>query len=366
MRIEFNDLKPQHLELRDEIRAAVERVLDDGWFILGKQGEAFEREFADYCGAAYCVGVGSGTEAIHLALLACGVQPGDEVATVSLTAVPTASAISFAGARPVFVDVDPRTFTMDPGRLESTITSRTRAILPVHLYGQVADMEPILEVGRRHGIPVIEDACQAHGAEYKGRKAGSLGTMAAFSFYPTKNLGACGDGGAVTTNDPELADRLRLLRNYGQRKRYYHESKGFNSRLDEMQAAILRAKLRHLDEWNEIRRAKARLYSSLLKEVVCPYEAEYARHVYHLYVVRSRRRDDLQRFLAEQGIGTLIHYPVPVHLQDAYRDLGVPRGALPATERAAEEILSLPLYPELPDEMIAEVAEAVNRFVEQR
>lgn len=362
MRIEFNDLKPQHRQLREEIRAAVERVLDDGWFVLGKQGEAFEREFADYCGVAHCVGVGSGTEAIHLALLACGVQPGDDVLTVSLTAVPTCSAITFAGARPVFVEIDHRTFTMDPIDLESRITPRTKAILPVHLYGHVADMDPILEIGRRHGIPVIEDACQAHGAEYRGRRTGSLGAMAAFSFYPTKNLGACGDGGAVTTDDPELADRLRLLRNYGQRKRYYHESKGFNSRLDEMQAAILRVKLRHLNQWNEMRRAKARLYGSLLKGVVCPMEAEYAHHIYHLYVVRSPRRDGLQRHLAERGVGSLIHYPVPVHLQEAYLDLGHSRGHLPATEQCADEILSLPLYPELPDEQIVEVAEAINSF----
>ncbi|MGI5837812.1 MAG: DegT/DnrJ/EryC1/StrS family aminotransferase [Chloroflexota bacterium] len=362
MRIEFNDLKPQHRQLRDEIQAAVEQVLDDGWFILGKQGEAFEREFADYCGTSYCIGVGSGTEAIHLALLACGVKPGDDVVTVSLTAVPTASAITFAGARPVFVDIDPRTFTMDPSDLESKITPKTRAILPVHLYGQAVDMDPILEIGKRHRIPVIEDACQAHGAEYKGRRAGSLGVMAAFSFYPTKNLGACGDGGAVTTDDPELADRLRLLRNYGQRKRYYHESKGFNSRLDEMQAAVLRVKLRYLNSWNEARRAKAKLYDSMLKGVVPPIEAEYARHVYHLYVVRSAHRDKLQSYLAKQGIGSLIHYPVPVHLQDAYRDLGLSRGHLPVTEQCADEILSLPLYPELPDEQIAEVAEAIAQF----
>lgn len=362
MRIEFNDLKPQHRELREEIRAEVDRVLDEGWFVLGRQGEAFEQQFADYCGVAHCMGVGSGTEALHLALLACGVRPGDDVVTASLTAVPTASAISFAGARPVFVDVDPRTFTMDPAQLESAITPRTKAILPVHLYGQVADMDPILEVGRHHGIPVLEDACQAHGAEYKGRKTGGLGRMAAFSFYPTKNLGACGDGGAVTTDDPELADRLRLLRNYGQRKRYFHESKGFNSRLDEVQAAILRVKLRHLNRWNELRRAKARLYDSLLKEVARPFEAGYARHVYHLYVIRSPWRDELQRFLAERGIGALIHYPVPVHLQEAYRDLGLSRGALPATERCADEILSLPLYPELPDEQIVEVAETINQF----
>ncbi len=306
--------------------------------------------------------MGSGTEALHLALLACGVQPGDDVATVALTAVPTASAISFAGARPLLVDIDPRTFTMDPNRLEAAITPRTKAILPVHLYGQTADMDPILEVARRRGIPVIEDACQAHGAEYRGRRTGTLGVMAAFSFYPTKNLGACGDGGAVTTDDPTLADRLRLLRNYGQRKRYYHESKGFNSRLDELQAAILRVKLRDLNRWNEARRAKARLYDSLLGEVVLPLEADYARHVYHLYVIRCRRRDELQRFLADRGIGTLIHYPVPVHLQEAYRDLGLSRGALPVTERCAEEILSLPLYPELPDAQIVEVAEAINQF----
>lgn len=362
MRIEFNDLKSQHRDLRREIREALEGVLDEGWFVLGRQGEAFEEEFARYCGVAHCVGVGSGTEAIHLALLACGVEPGDDVATVALTAVPTCSAISFAGARPVFVDVDPRAFTMDPNRLEAAITPRTKAILPVQLYGQCADMDPILEIGRRRGIPVIEDSCQGHGAEYRGRRTGSMGAMAAFSFYPTKNLGACGDGGAVTTDDPELADRLRLLRNYGQRKRYYHERKGFNSRLDEMQAAILRAKLPHLEGWNEERRRKAALYDGLLRGVVLPHQADYARHVYHLYVIRSGRRNDLQRHLAEEGIGSLIHYPVPVHLQEAYRDLGLQPGDLPETERAAEEILSLPLYPELPDEAIAQVAEAVNRF----
>lgn len=362
MRIEFNDLKSQHRDLRREIREALEGVLDEGWFVLGRQGEAFEEEFARYCGVAHCVGVGSGTEAIHLALLACGVEPGDDVATVALTAVPTCSAISFAGARPVFVDVDPRAFTMDPNRLEAAITPRTKAILPVQLYGQCADMDPILEIGRRRGIPVIEDSCQGHGAEYRGTRTGSMGAMAAFSFYPTKNLGACGDGGAVTTDDPELADRLRLLRNYGQRKRYYHERKGFNSRLDEMQAAILRAKLPHLEGWNEERRRKAALYDGLLRGVVLPHQADYARHVYHLYVIRSGRRNDLQRHLAEEGIGSLIHYPVPVHLQEAYRDLGLQPGDLPETERAAEEILSLPLYPELPDEAIAQVAEAVNRF----
>jgi dTDP-4-amino-4,6-dideoxygalactose transaminase len=362
MRIEFNSLRPQHEVLRAELLAAVEQVLDSGWFVLGEQGEAFEREFADYCGVAHCVGVGSGTEAIHLALVACGVGPGDDVVTASLTAVPTASAITLAGARPVFADVDPRTFTMDPASLEASLTPRTRAILPVHLYGQTANMDSILEIGRARGIPVIEDACQAHGAEFRGRRAGSMGLMAAFSFYPTKNLGACGDGGAVTTDDPEIAERLRLLRNYGQRKRYYHESKGVNSRLDELQAAILRVKLRSLDRWNEVRRAKARIYDSMLGGVAAPLEAEYARHVYHLYVVRTPRRDELQRFLADQGIGTLIHYPVPVHLQQAYEELGLRPGSLPATEQAAAEILSLPLYPELPDEQIAEVAKAINSF----
>jgi dTDP-4-amino-4,6-dideoxygalactose transaminase len=365
MRIEFNDLRPQHRELRSEIDSAIGQVLDDGWFVLGKQGEAFEREFADYCGVGHCVGLGSGTEAIHLALLACGVKPGDDVVTVSLTAVPTASAISFAGARPVFVDVAPQTFNMDPAKLEAALTPRTKAILPVHLYGQSADMDPILEIGRRHAIPVIEDSCQAHGTEYRGRRTGALGAMAAFSFYPTKNLGACGDGGAVATDDPELADRLRLLRNYGQRKRYYHESKGFNSRLDEMQAALLRVKLRHLNRWNEGRRAKAALYGSLLRGVTIPLEADYGRHAYHLYVIRSPHRDELQRYLGGQGIGTLIHYPVPVHLQEAYRDLGIPEGSLPATEQCAREILSLPLYPELPDEQIAAVAEAINRFSQE-
>lgn len=362
--IPFNDLKPQHDRLREELREAIDRVIDSGWFVLGKEVGAFEHEFARYCHAAFAVGVGSGTEAIHLALLASGVQPGDEVITVAFTAVPTATAISLAGATPVFVDVDPTTFTMDPNQVEDRISARTKVILPVHLYGHPADLDPLLDLGRRRGIRVVEDAAQAHGAEYRGRRIGGIGDLTAFSFYPTKNLGACGDAGLVTTNDPDLADRLRLLRNYGQRTRYVHETMGVNSRLDEVQAAVLRTKLPKLDAWNAQRRERAEIYRGLLHRVAVPAEQPWARHVWHLYVIRSPHRDALQKHLHERGVGTLIHYPIPVHLQPSYRYLGYEPGALPHTERLAGEILSLPLYPELTPEQTACVAEEVNRFEE--
>lgn len=337
-------------------------VLDSGWFVLGEQVEAFEREFAEYCGARYAVGVGSGTEALHLGLLALGVEPGDEVITVAFTAVPTATAIWLAGARPVFVDVDPGTYTMDPSQVEDRITPRTKVILPVHLYGHPADLDPLLDVARRHGLGVLEDAAQAHGARYRGRPIGSIGDATAFSFYPTKNLGACGDGGMVTTSDPKLAEKLRLLRNYGQRSRYVHEVQGANSRLDEVQAALLRVKLAKLEGWNAERRRRADEYRARLRGVVVPREESWARHVWHLYVVRSEQRDALQEHLRARGVGTLIHYPTPVHLQPAFRWLGLPEGSLPNTERLAGEILSLPLYPELPLSDVAYVAEQVNAF----
>ena len=343
---------------------ALAAVVDSGWFILGKQVEAFEREFAAYCGAAFGIGVGSGTEALHLGLLACGVEPGDEVITVAFTAVPTVTAITLAGATPVFVDVDPTTFTMDPNQVDGRITPRTKVILPVHLYGHPADLDPLLDLARRHGLRVLEDAAQAHGTHYRGRPVGSIGDLTAFSFYPTKNLGACGDGGLVTTNDPALADRLRLLRNYGQRTRYVHEIQGANSRLDEIQAAVLRVKLPQLDHWNDARRSRAELYHDVLRAVRVPSEQPWAHHVWHLYVVLHARRDALQKYLAERGVGTLIHYPLPVHLQPAYRYLGWEPGSLPQTERLSQEILSLPLYPELPMEQVAYVAEQVNAFEE--
>ena len=358
------DLKRQYASIKDEIDAAVARVLEGGWYILGNEVTAFEREFAACCGVAHAVGVGSGTDALQLALTTCGVGSGDEVITVPHTAVATVAAIELASARPVLVDIDPVRYTLDPARLEAAITPHTRAVIPVHLYGCPADLSPILEIAHQHNLYVVEDCAQAHGAEYRGRPVGSWGHVAAFSFYPTKNLGACGDGGMVVTNDPELAERARLLRQYGWRERYISSLKGLNSRLDELQAAILRVKLHHLKDWNEKRRRLARLYDERLagSGVITPCRPEDAMHVYHLYVVRHPRRDDLQTFLREQTIGSLIHYPVPVHLQPAYRDLGYKVGDLPAAEAAAQEVLSLPLYPELREEEAATVADAVIAF----
>ena len=354
--IAFNDLRPQYAALRAELDAAVARVLERGWFILGPELEAFEAEFAAYCGARHAVGVGSGTDALHLALRACGVGPGDEVITVAFTAVPTINAISLAGARPVFVDVDPATRTMDPAQVEAALTPRTRALLPVHLYGHAADMAPLQAIAQRHGLWLIEDAAQAHGTTYRGQRTGTLGHLAAFSFYPTKNLGAYGDAGAVVTNDDALAARLRLLRNYGQTDRYHHQIEGVNSRLDEVQAAILRVKLRHLDAWNAARRERAARYSAALAGLTTPREASWTHHTYHLYVVEVPQRTRVQQALSEAGIGTLVHYPVPAHLQPAYAHLGVARGTLPVSERLGDTVLSLPLYPELPLEQVDRVA----------
>ncbi len=362
--IPMTDLKAEYETLKGEMDRAIQEVLDSGWFILGAQVRAFEQEFAAYCVAECGVGTGNGTDAISLALRACGIEPGDEVITVPNTAVFTVLAVSAVGAEPVLVDIDPVTYTMDPAKLEGAITQRTRAVVPVHLYGQSADMDPILEIAHRHGLVVIEDACQAHGAQYKGRRVGTLGNAGCFSFYPTKNLGAYGDGGMVVTNDPQVADRLRLLRNGGQQDRYHHAVKGINSRLDELQAAVLRVKLCHLDEWNEVRRARAQEYAGLLEGtgVVTPTEADYARHVYHLYVIRSRQRDALLEHLSGRGIAANIHYPVPVHLQQAYRDLGLSDGSLPVAESCAREVLSLPMYPGLAAEATSCVAKAIREF----
>jgi dTDP-4-amino-4,6-dideoxygalactose transaminase len=360
--IPFNDLKPQHQSLRAELLAAAERLIDRAWFLFGAELEAFERDFAFRCGCAHGVGVASGTEALQLALTALGVGPGDEVLTVANTAVPTVSAITAAGGRPVFVDVDPATLTIDPARLEERITGRAKVVLPVHLYGQPADMDPIVAIARRHGLKVLEDAAQAHGARYRGRPVGALGDACAWSFYPTKNLGALGDAGMVTTNDPGIAERVRVLRTYGQTSRYVHETKGINSRMDELQAAFLRVKLPHLDAWTAARRERAGLYDRLLAGVAKPTVASYAEHVFHLYVIRSPDRDALQRGLHERGIGTLVHYPIPVHRQNAYRELADQGRFLPQTERAAGEILSLPLYPELPLGAVERVARAVSQL----
>jgi dTDP-4-amino-4,6-dideoxygalactose transaminase len=364
MKVPILEFKSQYRAHQTEFDAAIREVLEASWFILGRQGEAFEREFAAFCGAEHAVGVGSGTEALHLTLLACGVGPGDEVITVPNTAVPTVCAIDFTGATPVFADIDPVAFTMDPADLERRVTPRTKAIVPVHLYGQPAEMEPILSFARARGLKVVDDAAQAHGAACRGQRVGALADATAWSFYPSKNLGAYGDAGAVTTNDPELARRLRMLRNYGEEERYYHTIRGFNSRLDEIQAALLRAKLRHLDAWNDRRRAIAARYGKAIRhpEIRLPTEAPWARHVYHLYVVRTPRRDALREHLAAREIGSQIHYPLPVYRQAAYAHLRVPSGACPHAERAAAEVLSLPIYPELTDEQVEAVASAVNEF----
>lgn len=367
MNVSFLDMSRQHAAMKNEIDEALARVFNRAWFILGEEGEAFEQEFAAYLGARHGVGVGSGTEALHLALLACGVSAGDEVITVPNTAVPTISAISFANAKPVLVDIDPATYTMNVAQVEAAITPATKVLLPVHLYGQTANLAPLLEIARQHNLHVVEDACQAHGATFEQRKAGTYGEAGCFSFYPSKNLGAYGDGGFVCTDDPEIASRLRLLRNYGQTKRYYHATKGFNSRLDELQAAVLRRKLLYLDYWNARRRELARLYDQLLQglPIVLPQTMTWGEHVFHLYVIRCDRRDQLCSFLAERGIQTIIHYPVPVHCQEAYRDLNMPRGALPEAEKAAQEIVSLPLYPEIREEEIEFVAASIREFYQR-
>lgn len=364
--IPFFLTKPQYLTIKDELDAAVHRVLDTSFFVLGQELAAFEAEWADYLGVTRAIGVGSGTEAIHLALRALDIGPGDEVLTVSHTAVATTVAISSTGATPVFVDIDPRTYTMDCAHLEQRITPRSKAIVPVHLYGHPADMDLILPLAQRHGLRVVEDAAQAHGTTHRSRRCGALGDAGAFSFYPTKNLGAYGDGGAVVTNDKALADRLTLLRNYGWSQRYYSSIKGYNSRLDELQAAILREKLPNLDDWNTRRRQLAALYTATLageSAIQVPSEAEWAEHTYHLYVVRVPERNRVQATLRERGIATQIHYPAPVHLQEAYRDLGYAPGSLPHTEQAATEILSLPLYPELADDDVQYIAAALRETV---
>lgn len=365
------DASRQYQSIKDEIDPALFGTIRAGWFILGPKVKRFEKEFARYCGAKFAVGVGSGTEALHLSLVAAGIKDGDEVITTANTAVPTACAITFANAKPVFVDIDPRSYNMDPNLLKRKITKRTKAIIPVHLYGQSADMGPINRIAKEHGLFVIEDACQAHGTEYlpagrhgKGKKVGTIGDMGCFSFYPSKNLGCYGDGGMVVTNNEKLAEKIWLLRNYGQEKRYYHITKGFNSRLDEIQAAVLSVKLKHLDKWNKRRRKLASMYDSLLKHssVSTPVEMGYSKHIYHLYVIRSKKRNELQKHLTDKGIQTNIHYPVPIHLQKAYRELKIAKGSLPVTERYASQILSIPLFPELKDEEARYVADTILKW----
>lgn len=367
------DLLGEYRSIQAEIDAAVARTLHSGWYILGHEAASFEEEFAAFLqarggDALACVGVNSGTDALQLALMACDVGPGDEVITVSHTAVATAAAISLTGATPVFVDIDPQTYTMDPAALAAAITPRTKAVIPVHLYGHPAEMEQILAVAAQAGIRVIEDCAQAHGACYRGCCVGGLGDLGCFSFYPTKNLGAMGDGGAVVSRDPELAERVRLLREYGwtPAARYVSQVQGMNSRLDEMQAAILRAKLAHLEAWNEARRQVAAWYADLLPDtLVKPVERAGCEHVYHLYVVRVAERDAVRRELAESGVGSGIHYPVPIHMQPAYKGAAGVRHALSHTEKAAGEILSLPMHPHMSQEQARATAEALHRITQR-
>jgi dTDP-4-amino-4,6-dideoxygalactose transaminase len=360
------DLRAAAQELRAEIDESLTRVLDSGWFLLGKELEAFESEFADYVGVKFCVGVGSGLDALHLAIRALGVEAGDEVLVPSNTYIATWLAVSYTGAVPVPVEPNDLTFNIDPHRIEAAITKRTRGILPVHLYGQTADMDPIREIARKHNLWVLEDAAQAHGARYKGKRAGGLADAAGWSFYPGKNLGALGDGGAVTTNDPHVADQVRLLRNYGSRVKYHFETRGLNSRLDELQAAVLRVKLRHLDEWNLRREHVADMYRRKLggSDLLLPHVPTWSEPIHHLFVILSKRRDDLQRHLQERGIGTLIHYPVPPHLQPAYSEMASLEGSLPTSERIHREVLSLPMGPHLTDLQVAAVIDAVQEFAQ--
>jgi len=445
MKVPFLDLKAQYLAMKDEIHGAIQQVLDATAFAGGPFVAQFEKEFASFCGCREGIGVGSGTEALWLCLLALGVGPGDEVITVPNSFIATAEAISVCGAAPAFVDVDPRTYTLDPNKLEDYLKRRVqgagrrgqtatysgqrsavgahslassgallkaegrsssesapqaqrspllpapgpapstqhpapfpstgnrqratgngvRAVIPVHLFGQPADMDPILEIAKKYDLAVIEDACQAHGALYKGKKAGSLGDAGCFSFYPGKNLGAYGEAGAAVTNNPEMAARMRMIRDHGQSKKYYHELIGWNNRMDGIQGAILSAKLKHLPAWNEARRKNARLYTSLLNHaggIVAPEEAPYARHIYHIYAVRVQNRDKLKSALGEKGIGCGIHYPIPIHLTDAYRFMGLGRGSFPEAEKCADEFLSLPMFPELSEEQIEYVCTEIKRF----
>jgi dTDP-4-amino-4,6-dideoxygalactose transaminase len=357
--ISFVNFEREYVEIGEEVSQAIQRVLRSGWFILGEEVEKFEEEFSKYVGTRFGIGVNSGSDALYLAVKALGISNGDEVITVSHTMISTVDAITRNGAKPVFVDVEPRTYVMKVSQIKNKISNRTRAIIPVHLYGHPVDMDPLMEIADKHNLYVIEDACQAHGADYKSRKVGSIGDVGCFSFYPTKNLGAYGDGGMVVTNDKEVAENLRKSRNYGQSKRYYHDFIGVNSRLDEIQAAILRVKLQYLDGWNDKRRKIAKLYDKILEntEVTVPIEREYVKHAYHLYVIRHKKRDKLQQYLLKNGIQTLVHYPIPVHLQKAYPN----SNGLPMTERVCKEVLSLPIYPFLKEEEI----EATSRYIRE-
>ena len=367
MAVPFLDLKAQYLSIQNEVAMALQNVLDKTAFAGGRFVERFEREFALFCGVKSAIGVSSGTSALWTALLAFGIGKGDEVITTPNTFIATAEAISYCGAKPVFVDVDEQTYNMNPALLEDAITPRTKAVIPVHLYGQTADMDAIIKIAKKHGLFVIEDASQAHGAEYKERRAGSIGDAGCFSFYPGKNLGAYGEAGAVVTNNIEVAEKIRMLRDHGQKKKYYHSIIGWNARMDGFQGAILSVKLKYLAVWNEARRKNARLYNDLLAEtdgIITPVEAAYAKHIYHIYAVRVQNRGELITALAEKDIHCGIHYPVPIHLQDAYRFLGYKKDSFPVAEKCADELISLPMFPELSKAQIEEVCDEIKSFLQ--
>jgi len=362
--IPYFDLPAQIRAIRKELDQALARTLDNCSFCLGPDVAQFEKEFAEYCGAKHCVGFNSGTSALHVAMLSLGVGPGDEVLTTPFTFVATSWAISYVGAKPVFVDIDDTTFNINPAWLDKAVSPRTKAVLPVHLYGQPFDVDAVLNVCRKHKLPMVEDACQSHGAKYRGKTIGTFGEISCYSFYPGKNLGACGEGGALVTNNPDLAARAKSLREHGSTKRYFHDEIGFNYRMEGFQGAVLGVKLKHLPNWTAERRRVARRYSECLKDtpLQLPREADFAESVWHLYVVRHPRRDELKKFLEEQGVGCAIHYPIPLHLQKAYAHLGHRAGDFPVAEKAARECLSLPIYPELTDAQIGRVVEAIKGF----
>ena len=369
MKVPFLDLHAHHQPIREQLDAAIRDVIDASAFAGGPFVGAFEREFAQYCGSQHAICVGNGTDALWLSLLALDVGAGDEVITVPSTFMATAEAISYCGARPRFVDIDEQTYTMDPALLERAINPRTKAIIPVHLFGQCADMDPILDIANKHGIPVVEDACQAHGATYKGRKAGTMGVTGCFSYYPGKNLGALGEAGGITTNDKELAGRIQVLRDHGQHRKYYHSKVGWNARMDGIQGAVLSIKLKHLEVSNVRRHAHGLLYDQLLAdvaEIITPFEAPHNRHVYHIYAVRVQDRNQILQALSDKGISCAIHYPITVHLQEAYRFLGYDEGSFPVAERCAEEFLSMPMYPELARDQILAVAGELKSCISGR
>lgn len=366
MKVPFLDLKIQYKQIEHEVMPMITQAMADGAFIGGEQVSCFETEFAEFCNSSYCVGVNSGTDALRFALMAIGVGRGDEVITVSNTFIATTEAISQVGAKPVFVDIYPGTCNMDVSKIDEKITENTKAIIPIHLYGQPADMDPILEIARENDIAVIEDACQAHGANYKNRKAGSIGIVGCFSFYPGKNLGAFGEGGAIITKDDAIAQKMRMIRDHGQQKKYFHDLEGYNGRLDAIQAGVLRIKLRRLNEWNTLRRNNAAYYNELLSEissVTLLKEAEFAESVYHLYVILVNDRDGLQSFLNSKGIATGLHYPLPLHLQKAYTYLGHSKGDFPITENIADRLLSLPMFPELTRDQIEYVVQSIKEYI---